>query len=353
MTDPLDGAIGEAWAGEVPNGSHVNLVFARRGSPTAAAAAGALASPRPGHAPFLACLAAGTPVRPATIVVNKSTIDETRLRRPHLGRGAARHRPGRARRRGRGAARRRARRPTSCCWSRCGSIPPPHDETAVEAANREAIRGAIADAAAAALGRHGARARRPARGGDERLLRRGLSVRITGVEVRRYALRARPAVPRGVGPGAARRDGGEPRDRALRRGARGLRERRRAARRRAARAAARSGSTRCAPRSCASCARPSTSTAGGRGRPRSRSGTSRRGALDEPLWRLLGGRSERLLAYASSGELVEPDERARRVAALRDAGVRAVKLRFHHADWRARRRGGRAGARRGRDRTSS
>ena len=57
-------------------------------------------------------------------------------------------------------------------------------------------------------------------------------------------------------------------------------------------------------------------------------------ALGEPLWRLLGGRGERLLAYASSGELVEPEERARRVAALRDAGVRAVKLRFHHADWR-------------------
>jgi D-galactarolactone cycloisomerase len=57
-------------------------------------------------------------------------------------------------------------------------------------------------------------------------------------------------------------------------------------------------------------------------------------ALGEPLWRLLGGRNERLPAYASSGELVEPDERARRVAALRDVGVRAVKIRFHHADWR-------------------
>jgi L-alanine-DL-glutamate epimerase-like enolase superfamily enzyme len=57
-------------------------------------------------------------------------------------------------------------------------------------------------------------------------------------------------------------------------------------------------------------------------------------ALGEPLWRLLGGRSERLLAYASSGELVEPAERARRALALRDVGVRAVKIRFHHADWR-------------------
>jgi D-galactarolactone cycloisomerase len=56
--------------------------------------------------------------------------------------------------------------------------------------------------------------------------------------------------------------------------------------------------------------------------------------LGEPLWRLLGGRSERITAYASSGELVAPEERARRVAALRDAGVRAVKIRFHHRDWR-------------------
>lgn len=57
-------------------------------------------------------------------------------------------------------------------------------------------------------------------------------------------------------------------------------------------------------------------------------------ALDVPLWRLLGGRSERLLAYASSGELADEDERARRVVDLRDSGVKAVKLRFHHADWR-------------------
>jgi L-alanine-DL-glutamate epimerase-like enolase superfamily enzyme len=57
-------------------------------------------------------------------------------------------------------------------------------------------------------------------------------------------------------------------------------------------------------------------------------------ALGEPLWRLLGGRSERIVPYASSGELVDPAERARRVVALRDAGVQAVKLRFHRPDWR-------------------
>jgi D-galactarolactone cycloisomerase len=56
--------------------------------------------------------------------------------------------------------------------------------------------------------------------------------------------------------------------------------------------------------------------------------------VGQPLWRLLGGRSERLLAYVSTGEAVAPEERATRVVALRDQGVRAVKLRFHHADWR-------------------
>jgi D-galactarolactone cycloisomerase len=57
-------------------------------------------------------------------------------------------------------------------------------------------------------------------------------------------------------------------------------------------------------------------------------------ALDTPCWQLLGGRSERLLAYASTAELLSPEERVTRVLALRDAGIRAVKLRFHHADWR-------------------
>jgi D-galactarolactone cycloisomerase len=57
-------------------------------------------------------------------------------------------------------------------------------------------------------------------------------------------------------------------------------------------------------------------------------------AREEPLWRLLGGERDRILAYASSGELVDADERVRRCRALRDAGVRAVKLRLHSQDWR-------------------
>jgi 5,6,7,8-tetrahydromethanopterin hydro-lyase len=73
--DPLDGRIGEAWSGEAPNGSHINVVLGRRGSPTAAAIVGALTSPRPGHLPFLACLELGAAIRPRTVVVNKSTIE--------------------------------------------------------------------------------------------------------------------------------------------------------------------------------------------------------------------------------------------------------------------------------------
>jgi L-alanine-DL-glutamate epimerase-like enolase superfamily enzyme len=56
-------------------------------------------------------------------------------------------------------------------------------------------------------------------------------------------------------------------------------------------------------------------------------------ARDVPVWRLLGGERDRMSAYASSGELVDADERVRRCEMLRDAGVRAVKLRLHSQDW--------------------
>jgi D-galactarolactone cycloisomerase len=57
-------------------------------------------------------------------------------------------------------------------------------------------------------------------------------------------------------------------------------------------------------------------------------------AQDRTLWQLLGGTRDRLLAYASSGELVSVEERAQRCLALRNAGVKAVKLRLHSSDWR-------------------
>ena len=75
--DELDGRIGEGWSGEVPNGSHVNVVLARRGSPTAAAAISTLAHPAPGHTPVLVCVgptqADYEPVWPPTLMMNKAT----------------------------------------------------------------------------------------------------------------------------------------------------------------------------------------------------------------------------------------------------------------------------------------
>jgi len=79
--DDLDGRIGEGWSGEAPNGSHVNVVLARRGSPTAAAAISMLASPAPGHTPVLVCVGQTQqeyePVWPPTLMMNKATaLDE-------------------------------------------------------------------------------------------------------------------------------------------------------------------------------------------------------------------------------------------------------------------------------------
>ena len=79
--DDLDGRIGEGWSGEDPNGSHVNVVLARRGSPTAAAAIGMFAHPSPGHTPVLCCVGATKqdyePIWPPTLMMNKATaLDE-------------------------------------------------------------------------------------------------------------------------------------------------------------------------------------------------------------------------------------------------------------------------------------
>ena len=78
--DHLDGRIGEGWSGHAPNGSHVNVVLARRGSPTAAAAVGMLAHPTPGHTPVLVCVGPTQqeyePVWPPTLMMNKATALE-------------------------------------------------------------------------------------------------------------------------------------------------------------------------------------------------------------------------------------------------------------------------------------
>jgi formaldehyde-activating enzyme len=78
--DDLDGRIGEGWGGEPPNGSHVNVVLARRGSPTAAAAVSMFAHPSPGHTPVLCCVGPTQqeyePIWPPTLMMNKATALE-------------------------------------------------------------------------------------------------------------------------------------------------------------------------------------------------------------------------------------------------------------------------------------
>ncbi len=80
--DDLDGRIGEGWAGVAPDGSHVNVVLARRGSPTAAAAISMLALPSPGHTPVLVCVGETPqqyePVWPPTLMMNKATATDDR-----------------------------------------------------------------------------------------------------------------------------------------------------------------------------------------------------------------------------------------------------------------------------------
>ena len=143
--DPLDGRIGEAWSGEVPNGSHINVVLARRGSPTAAAAVGALASPRPGILPYLACLSAGTLVRPVTIVVNKVPLGDPRLERITWGASQLGIAQGVLDAVADGVLD-PAEADETVILIAVWVDPAAHDETAVKRANREATRAAIADA---------------------------------------------------------------------------------------------------------------------------------------------------------------------------------------------------------------
>jgi L-alanine-DL-glutamate epimerase-like enolase superfamily enzyme len=54
----------------------------------------------------------------------------------------------------------------------------------------------------------------------------------------------------------------------------------------------------------------------------------------QPVWRLLGGASGRVAAYASSGTLRTPEALAAAAEAYRERGFKALKIRFHRGDWR-------------------
>lgn len=67
--------VGEAFVGEGPAAAHVNTVLGARGGPVEAAWATALATPRPGHVPFVACVRPNVAAKPATVFVNKATVE--------------------------------------------------------------------------------------------------------------------------------------------------------------------------------------------------------------------------------------------------------------------------------------
>ena len=81
--EELDGRIGEGWGGLSPNGCHVNVVLAKRGSVTGAAAISMFTNPKPGHSPVLCCVGASQPeyqpIWPPTLMMNKATATT-----PHL-----------------------------------------------------------------------------------------------------------------------------------------------------------------------------------------------------------------------------------------------------------------------------
>jgi formaldehyde-activating enzyme len=78
----IDGRVGQGWGGRGADGSHVNVVLARRGSAAAAAIVTTFTSPSPGHTPVLVCVGPDQPsyeaVVPPTIMMNKATAVEER-----------------------------------------------------------------------------------------------------------------------------------------------------------------------------------------------------------------------------------------------------------------------------------
>lgn len=70
--------LGESFIGAGPDAAHINTVLGEREGPVGHAWATALATPRTGHAAFVAVLQPGLPVQPMTLFVNKATIDGDR-----------------------------------------------------------------------------------------------------------------------------------------------------------------------------------------------------------------------------------------------------------------------------------
>ena len=70
--------IGESFVGSGVNSAHVNTVLGARDGPVGAAWVTALATPRAGHAAFVAIAQPGIAAVPPTLFVNKATISGDR-----------------------------------------------------------------------------------------------------------------------------------------------------------------------------------------------------------------------------------------------------------------------------------
>ncbi len=81
--------VGEGFSGEGPDAAHVNTVLGAKGGPVGAAWTTALATPRLGHAPFVAVVRPNVPVKPLTLFVNKAAIDPANELHARLTWGAA------------------------------------------------------------------------------------------------------------------------------------------------------------------------------------------------------------------------------------------------------------------------
>ena len=291
-----------------------------------------LANPSPGHTPVLVCVgpteAEYEPVWPPTLMMNKATATDERHQTMTWGAAQL------------GIAQGVLDAVADGLLEATGDLlvlvavwvdPGASDETAVRTANREAVRKAIDRCVEGRDPGGRGRARRAARRADEPVLRRPL-MRITGVETRRYRYPLDPPfraawdpIPRAPGRDARARPPTP---------ACGLRERRPPARPRAARALPRRprpAAQRGGARDLRDRRLPRRAAVDGRvrglGSRRPAARTRRSGACSAAATSACS-RTPRAASWST------PTSARARAVALRERGVRALKLRFHHADWR-------------------
>jgi formaldehyde-activating enzyme len=146
-TTDIDGRIGQGWGGDGADGSHVNVVLARRGSATAAALMTTFTSPAPGHTPVLVCVGPDQPsyeaVVPPTIMMNKATATEERHQTLTWGAAQLGIAQGVLDAVADGLV---AADPDTIVFVAVWVDPAAADETGVRAANRQAVRRAIDEA---------------------------------------------------------------------------------------------------------------------------------------------------------------------------------------------------------------